>query len=257
VPDLDTLLSQRPTFTLEELADAANELLDGLLPRAMSDSRVKAEVNPRLIRHYVSEEMLDPALREGRHAVYTVDHLLQLLALRRLLADGYSSGLIATSLRDRGRDELRAIAEGRELDSDGAAPNAPADSGVTITGSRFEARAALDEIRSRASSGRASSERTSSERIPSTRTSSGRASSGRDRPASAPPLDLSHRSTSAPPRTQDASSETRSWERVPLLDGVELHVRSDLRLPESMEARQRLLDQVIREIIRYAQRRDT
>jgi len=270
VPDLDTLLSQRPTFTLDELADAANELLEGLLPRAMSDSRVKAEVNPRLIRHYVSEEMLDPALREGRHAVYTVDHLLQLLALRRLLADGYSSGLIGTSLRERGRDELRAIAEGREVQADvatetevdaGADAGADAgdgdgagrsDSDVTISALRSGARADLDEIRRRASTGRASGGRSSSGGV-----SSGGASSGRDRHASAPPLDLSHRSRSAPPRSQDASSETRSWERVPLLDGVELHVRSDLRLPDSMEARQRLLDAVVREIIRYAQRRDT
>lgn len=280
MPDLDTLLSQRPTFTLDQLAGAANELLDGLLPRAMSDSRVKAEVNPRLIRHYVSEEMLDPALRDGRHAVYTVDHLLQLLALRRLLADGYSSGLIGTSLRDRGRDQLRAIAEGREvhaevdaevdaearaevhdepdleperepeLGSEGEA--GPGDSDVTISASRVEARAALDEIRSRASTGRASSDRASRER-----SSRGRAASERDRHASAPRLDLSHRSLAAPPRSQDASSATRTWERVPLLDGVELHVRSDLRLPDSMEARQRLLDHVVREIIRYAQRRDT
>jgi hypothetical protein len=39
------------------------------------------------------------------------------------------------------------------------------------------------------------------------------------------------------------------------LDGVELHVRSDLRLPDSLEARQKLLDAVIREIVLYAQRR--
>lgn len=235
MPDLDTLLSRRPTFTLDELADTANDLLDGLLPRAMTDSRVKAEVNPRLIRHYVGEEMLDPALREGRRAVYTVDHLLQLLALRRLLADGYSSGLIGASLRERGRDELRAIAEGREVEGE-AAEEADGASDVTLSAPREEARAALDEIRSRASTRRGSS--------------------GRDRHASAPPLDLSHRSVSAPPGPQHASSEARTWERVPLLDGVELHVRSDLRLPDSMEARQRLLDTVVREIIRYAQRRD-
>ncbi len=238
MPDLDTLLRQRPPFTLEELADAANELLDRLLPRAMTDSRVKAEVNPRLIRHYVSEEMLDPALREGRRAVYTVDHLLQLLALRRLLADGYGSTLIGGSLRDRGRDELRAIAEGREV----AAESDVGDGGAEVSASRSEARAALDEIRSRASSGRASGRR--------------------PRPASAPPLDLSirsyasRRSPSASPSGSDPSSEPRSWERVPLLDGVELHVRSDLRLPDSIEERQRLLDHVVREIIRYAQRRD-
>jgi len=237
VPDLDTLLRQRPTFTLEELADAANELLDGLLPHAMSDSRVKAEVNPRLIRHYVSEEMLDPALREGRHAVYTVDHLLQLLALRRLLADGYSSTLIGSSLRERGRDDLRAIAEGREV-----AAETDESGGGQASSARSEARAALDEIRGRASTGRASSRR--------------------QRPASAPPLDLSIRSyasrrpPSASSGASDPSSETRTWERVPLLDGVELHVRSDLRLPDSAEERQRLLDHVVREIIRYAQRRD-
>ena len=45
------------------------------------------------------------------------------------------------------------------------------------------------------------------------------------------------------------------WERVPLSDGIELHLRSDVRLPDAPSARQRLLDHVIREIVLYAQRR--
>lgn len=227
MPDLETLLAQRPTFSLEELADAANELLHDLLPRSMSDSRVKAEVNPRLIRHYVSEEMLDPAIRDGRRVVYTVDHLLQLLALRRLLADGYSSTIIGAGLRRRAREELRTLAEGGDLEHD-AVPSAAHEDASTA---RSEARAALDAIRSRVASGGARSLSSFESRF-------------------------SRRPSSAPPHASDPSADPVTWERVPLLDGVELHVRSDLRLPDSMDERQELLDEVVRRIILYAQRRD-
>ena len=60
-----------------------------------------------------------------------------------------------------------------------------------------------------------------------------------------------------PPATPSRGAQTvHAWDRVPLLDGVELHVRRDLRLPASIEARQRLLDHVIRMIVLYAQARD-
>ena len=226
--DLQSFLDRRPQLDLDELADAANSLLPGLLPDDPVDARVKPEVNPRLIRHYVGEGLLDPSLREGKRAVYTVDHLLQLLALRRLLADGLSSTAIGESLRGKDRDELRRIAEGN-VDAFLAPSASPAPEGDDA---RARARAALAAIRG------------------DTPTADG------DGPAASPPSfsGALHRAPHPPDAT--SSAEPESWERVPLFEGVELHVRSDVRLPSSLEARQRLLDHVVREIVRHAQRRE-
>ena len=225
--DLDALLAQRPALSLDELAEAANERLPELLLDPPVDSRVKPEVNPRLIRHYVGEGLLDAPLRDGKRSVYTVDHLLQLLALRRLLSDGLSASGIGESLRGRDREELRAIAEGRAGVPSPEPTTAPSSDDPHAV--RAKARAALDAIRSR-SAGAASP--IALHRLPSSPR----------RPATA----------SVPSRT----AEPESWERLPLIDGVELHVRSDVVLPDALEARQRLLDYVVREIVRFAQGRN-
>ncbi|MDR9392444.1 MAG: MerR family transcriptional regulator, partial [Trueperaceae bacterium] len=122
---LADLLATRPTFTLDELAAAANAHLPAPSAGDARDARVKATVNPRLVRHYVGEALLDPPLREGRHALYTVDHLLQLLALRRLLAHGVTAHAIGTWLRDQEHDALLALARGDA--GPAGAPNAPGD----------------------------------------------------------------------------------------------------------------------------------
>jgi DNA-binding transcriptional MerR regulator len=227
MPTLDELLATRPSMTLDQLTDAANALLPDYVPDEPVDSRVTGTVNARLIRHYASEGVLDGASRDGKKAVYFVDHLLQLLALRRLLADGVSAGTIGDALTRLDRATLRAIAEGT------AGPEAfPTSAPTDPTDRRARAAAALAEIRAR-SGGRASD--------PS-------------RPSTTPAPRAS--TTSArPPSTEAPTDAPTHWERVPLLEGVELHVRSDVRLPDSPAARQKLLDHVIREIVLYAQRR--
>jgi DNA-binding transcriptional MerR regulator len=227
MPTLDELLAARPSMTLDQLTDAANALLPGYLPDDPADARVTDTVNARLIRHYASEGVLDAASRDGKKAVYFVDHLLQLLALRRLLADGVPTSAIGDALTRLDRDTLRAIAEGTAGTEAFPAPaaSAPAKPGDR----RARAAAALAEIRAR--SGRAPKE----------------------------PLDLgaqfqvtAHHLALRPTPSDDAPSH---WDRVPLTDGVELHVRSDVRLPDAPAARQKLLDQVIRAIVLFAQRR--
>lgn len=241
MPTLDALLQRRPSFDLDELADVANDHLPALIPDDPVDARVKPEVNPRLIRHYVSEGLLDPALKDGRHAVYTVDHLLQLLALRRLLADGVSSTYVGDTLRAKDRDELRAIAEGH-LDPFAGASTEPAPPGEDAPS---RARAALAAIRRRASLGGEATPRTPVGRAVRTAGTAGSSNVGA----------AQHRSAPEPASAPDAGT-VEGWERVQLLDGVELHVRDDVRLPTSLDARQRLLDHVVREIVRYAQGRE-
>ena len=231
MPTLDELLATRPSMTLDQLTDAANALLPDYVPDEPVDSRVTGTVNARLIRHYASEGVLDGASRDGKNAVYFVDHLLQLLALRRLLADGVSAGAIGDALTRSDRDTLRAIAEG-SAGSEALATPTPAPSGAHDR--RARAAAALAQIRARSGGG------------PTPATNAAHAA-----PIALGDLTVHHLTTP----TEPPSDAPTHWERVPLSDGIELHLRSDVRLPDAPSARQRLLDHVIREIVLYAQRR--
>jgi DNA-binding transcriptional MerR regulator len=214
MPTLDDLAASRPTFDLESFVLEANGLLAQYLPDDPADARVKGEVNARLVRHYTSSGLLEPPLKEGREARYTVDHLLQLLALRRLLADGVSAAAIGETLRQKDRDELRAIIEG------GAKLHF-----TPATDQRSAALAFIEDIRQRSTEGP-----TLSAPVPKMKTEP-RAST----PATTP--------------------TTNSWEHYQLLDGVELHVRSDVKVPTKAEAQRRLLDHITRLIVQIGQRR--
>jgi DNA-binding transcriptional MerR regulator len=211
---LNDLAAARPALDLEGFVCEANQLLADYLPVDPVDARVKGEVNARLVRHYTSFGLLEPPLKEGREARYTVDHLLQLLALRRLLADGVSSAAIGDTLRKKDRDELRAIVEGgAKLEF------APATDQLSA------ALSFIEQIRQRSTEGAA---------------------------LSAPAQKAKTEAQPSPPVTSPTSN---SWERYQLLDGVELHVRSDVKVPTKAEAQRRLLDHITRLIVQIGQRR--
>lgn len=218
VTRLDTLLAERPDLDLDTLVETANEVLADHLPREVADGRVKSEVNPRLVRHYASEGLLDPPLRRGRHARYTVDHLLQLLALRRLLSEGMPTSTIRDRLRHKPREELRALVE------QGA--------DFTLQASGTDALEYLDAIRRRSAS---------------TTTSAATPPKAESEASSPPPR---------PPATRDPHDpHPTAWERYPLADGVELHVRSDVKTPRTPAAQRALLERITRLLIQIAQRR--
>lgn len=54
-----------------------------------------SEGNERLLRHYVSVGVVDKPSREGRDALYGFRHLVQFVAARRLLAEGFPLAKIA------------------------------------------------------------------------------------------------------------------------------------------------------------------
>lgn len=97
-------------WNLEELVAEANRQLPRFLPDGRRDSRFREEVNPRLVRHYAGLRLLDDPEKEGKEARYTRRHLLQLLVLRRLLAEGYATSAIS-ALTFRPDEALEAILE--------------------------------------------------------------------------------------------------------------------------------------------------
>lgn len=100
-------------LSLEELVAAANHFLPDVLPPDISDQRIKEELTPRLVRHYTSQGTLDEPLKEGREARYTYRHLLQLLALRRLQAEGYRTGTVTPLTLTLTEPELESLVTGQ------------------------------------------------------------------------------------------------------------------------------------------------
>lgn len=94
---------------IDDLVLEANRWLSVLLPEDRAQ-RPKDEVNPRLVRHYTTQGLLPAAGREGRDARYTRLHLLSLLALRRLMADGLSGKALYAALNGKVEAELENLA---------------------------------------------------------------------------------------------------------------------------------------------------
>jgi len=63
--------------------------------KTLSLEQEASEGNERLLRHYVSIGVVDKPTREGRDALYGFRHLVQFVAARRLLAEGFPLAKIA------------------------------------------------------------------------------------------------------------------------------------------------------------------
>jgi DNA-binding transcriptional MerR regulator len=90
----------------EALIDAAQ-----MLVKKLSLAQEGSEGNERLLRHYVSIGVVDKPLREGRDALYGFRHLVQFVAARRLLTEGFSLAQIAKYTAVAGTDELAGYLE--------------------------------------------------------------------------------------------------------------------------------------------------
>src|SRR5690625_4479966 len=95
-------------WSLDDFVEQANLLLPHVLPKDAS-KRAAESVNQRLVRHYATQGLLDEPLREGREARYLYRHLLQLLVVRRLLAEGLSAAVIGRALEGRTDAELEGL----------------------------------------------------------------------------------------------------------------------------------------------------
>ena len=110
---LDDFAPQSP-FDLDGLVKAANELLPQFLPdEPEGGARFSEEVNPRLVRYLATLGLLDEAGREGREARYEMRHLLQLLVVRRLMAEGHTTAAIKKMTANVEDSQLRSLLAGQ------------------------------------------------------------------------------------------------------------------------------------------------
>ena len=187
---LQQIAEQQPEMVLDRFVEVTNDLLSQFLPSQGAGGRGQEPVNPRLVRYYTTQGWLDRPLKQGREARYTYRHLLQLLVLRRLLAEGYSASSIAGLIDGQGPGVLENILRGgAQLTLEAANP----------------ALAFLADIRDR-----------------------------REGSASAP----------SPGSPAPLPSPAETWTRLPLMEGLELHLRSDFRPPATPAQRDRLLQRI-------------
>ncbi|MEV0384455.1 MerR family transcriptional regulator [Nonomuraea sp. NPDC050643] len=109
------------TWTIGELAEhAARALRDGA-PPAPVNGRVRDVPGERLIRWYTTIGLVDPPLtRRGRIARYGRRHLLQLVAVKRLQAEGRSIAQIQAALAGATDPMLEAAARLGDLAEPGS-----------------------------------------------------------------------------------------------------------------------------------------
>lgn len=93
-------------FSIDELVAVAGRELRRLALRP-SDGRVTAAPDERAVRFYQGAGLLDRPIRyDGRRAVYTYRHLLQLLAVKRLQEEGRPLALVQRALAGRTSEQL-------------------------------------------------------------------------------------------------------------------------------------------------------
>ncbi|MGG6242434.1 MerR family transcriptional regulator [Nodosilinea sp. AN01ver1] len=201
---LQQIAQQQPEMVLDRFVEVTNDLLPQFLPDQSSGNRGQEPVNPRLVRYYTTQGWLDKPLKQGREARYTYRHLLQLLVLRRLLAEGYSASSIGSLIGGQADTALEDILQG----------------GVQLTVEAANpALAFLSQIRDRRESS------------PSDRSLKRSASPAMQAPLAAP----------APPPATPSTSTPQTWTRLEILDGLELHVRQDFVAPATAHERDSLL----------------
>lgn len=198
---LQRFADQDTQWALDDFVEVTNQLLPQFLPDGGAESRIQETVNARLVRHYSTSGLLDKPLKQGREARYTYRHLLQLLVLRRLLAEGYSSGAIGQLVSPKTNHDLEVLLQGgAQLTVEAANP----------------ALAFLAQVQARSTEASAPLAPTSV---------AGMA------PRSAPP----------PSSASPSASTASRWVRHPLLEGLELHIREDFRYPTTPQERDALL----------------
>lgn len=213
-PDLSAL--REGAWSLDELVDHANRLLAEVLPKDAS-GRVAEGVNPRLVRHYATQGLVDEPLKEGREARYLYRHLLQLLVVRRLLAEGHTSALAKRVIEGRADEELESLLAGHLTVQ--LVPERPLDERATFL-RRVRARAGLDPAPAPASTPAPASAPGPAPGAPRQRPVSPAVPA---RPPAAPGPESSSRGV--------APFRASSWTRLEIMDGLELLVRDDFRLP--------------------------
>ncbi|WP_342597732.1 MerR family transcriptional regulator [Cyanobacterium aponinum UTEX 3222] len=220
--DVETLENNHQEWLIDEFVEVANRLLPLYLPDIKGNSKVKEEINTRLVRSYTSQRLMDEPIRQNRYAFYRYRHLLQLLLIKRLLSDGIGTTAINDLLTSKTNEELKSLLIGGiSLNLTTAHP--PLQSIQNSTNSALDFLADLKGKRSQSPSTIRGNVKQKSQSSPAPNQDTMSA------------LDETY-------NHQNLLDKEESWTRLRILDGLELHIRDDFVYPNSLKERESLIE---------------
>lgn len=102
-------------MNLEQLTEALNEEIKKI--NNSTDSRVSKLVSSRRIRDYITKNIIEQGIKEGRNTFYTEEHLKQLIEVRKLQIEGMSDKLISSLSQNYSSERLKESENKCELNS--------------------------------------------------------------------------------------------------------------------------------------------
>lgn len=96
---------------LDDLAVAAESVLEAVGAGAAEGA---GSINPRLIRDYAYKDILSRPEKSGKEAVYKYQHLVQLVAARILLGDGWPLSKVSEYVRNTKLEDLVTLADSHD-----------------------------------------------------------------------------------------------------------------------------------------------
>lgn len=231
--ELNALENSHDEWLIDEFVEVANQLLPKYLPDIRSNTKVKEEINPRLVRHYTSEKLMDEAIRRNRYAFYNYRHLLQLLLVRRLLSDGIGVAAINDLLTSKTNEELKNLLTGGiQIHLTTAHPNLT----VNSNNSALEYLASLKKDKEKNPS--INHQKISKQNLNFS-------------------VDIDNIPSNKANFRQDqlSSSSINQWNHLQVLDGLELHIRDDFIYPNSIKEQESLNHYLIETLTQFLQRK--
>ena len=104
-------MPERAAWTLDELVGQVAAALATAAYPGSPNGRVRELPDRRAVRWYTTTGLVDRPLMQGRSAIYGARHLLQIVAVKRLQAQGLSLAEIQAKLAGVTNETLHRIAE--------------------------------------------------------------------------------------------------------------------------------------------------
>ncbi|MBE9222390.1 MerR family transcriptional regulator [Cyanobacterium stanieri LEGE 03274] len=216
--DLKSLENSHQEWLIDQFVEVANQLLPDYFPEIKGNTKVKEEINTRLVRSYTSQKLMDEPIRQSRYAFYNYRHLLQLLLIKRLLSDGIGTSAINDLLTSKTNQELKSLLVGGvQIHITTAHPTVSDNAGSSNSALDFLA----DLKKNKPSTPLQFRPSHQNERTMSALDNSLADNLGKDE------LDM---------------SEGERWTRLRVVDGLELHIRDDFLYPNSIKEKESLME---------------
>ncbi|BAQ62986.1 hypothetical protein GM3708_3392 [Geminocystis sp. NIES-3708] len=239
---LEELENSHHEWLIEDFVEVANQLLPHYLPEIKGNTKVKEEINPRLVRHYTSQRLMDEAIRKNRYAFYCYRHLLQLLLVRRLLSDGIGAAAINDLLTSKTNEELKSLLTGGiQIRLTTAHPNLTENSNSHNSALEYLANLKKGKQKNLSINEQKNFNINDSKKS-----------------QNAIDLNTNLEGINNQPQfsqLQSSSSKVNQWNHLQVLDGLEIHIRDDFIYPNSIKEQESLNQYLIETLIQFLARK--